>query len=69
MLGRKHTRAEYLAVLLITAGVALFSLKPGTMGEALGKEGSGDGENRLIGLALVNIWDCVIVWVGRSVGG
>lgn len=53
MLGRKHTRAEYLAVMLITAGVALFSLKPGTIGEALGKEGGGDGENRIVGLALV----------------
>ena len=52
MLGRRHTQAEYAAVLLITAGVALFSLKPGTI-EALGKEGSGDGENRIVGLALV----------------
>lgn len=55
MLGRKHTRAEYLAVMLITAGVALFSLKPGTVGEALGKEGGADGENRLFGLALVRV--------------
>ncbi|CAM9426305.1 unnamed protein product [Ascophyllum nodosum] len=54
MLGRRHTQAEYAAVLLITAGVALFSLKPGTI-EALGKEGSGDGENRIVGLALVMV--------------
>ena len=53
MLGRRHTRAEYLAVMLITAGVALFSLKPDTIGEALGKGKSDDAENRLVGLALV----------------
>lgn len=54
MLGRRHTRAEYLAVMLITAGVALFSLKPDTIGEALGKEGSGEGDNRILGLSLVS---------------
>lgn len=57
MLGRRHTRAEYLAVGLITAGVALFSLKPGAFQEAaLAKEESGyadSGNNNLIGLALV----------------
>lgn len=58
MLGRRHTRAEYLAVALITAGVALFSLKPGAFQEAaLDKEGSGEaqggGSNNLLGLALV----------------
>lgn len=58
MLGRRHTRAEYLAVALITAGVALFSLKPEAFHEAaLTKEGSGDaqggGSNNLLGLALV----------------
>lgn len=57
LLGRRHTRAEYLAVGLITAGVALFSLKPGAFKEeALGEEGGGDdagGKNNAIGLALV----------------
>lgn len=51
MLGRRHTRAEYLAVALITTGVALFSIKP----EAF-KEGSAEaagGTNNLLGLALV----------------
>ncbi|CAM9557658.1 unnamed protein product, partial [Ectocarpus sp. 6 AP-2014] len=59
LLGRKHTRAEYLAVGLITAGVALFSLKPGAFKEdALGEEGGGDeagGKNNAIGLALVTV--------------
>lgn len=58
MLGRRHTRAEYLAVALITAGVALFSLKPEAFQEAaLDKEGGGEaqggGSNNLLGLALV----------------
>lgn len=53
MLGRRHTVAEYAAVALITLGVALFSLKPGTIGEAFGSKGVEDGENRLIGLSLV----------------
>lgn len=57
LLGRRHTRAEYLAVGLITAGVALFSLKPGALKEdALGEEGGEDeagGKNNAIGLALV----------------
>lgn len=58
MLGRRHTRAEYLAVALITAGVALFSLKPEAFQEAgLAEDGGGDaragGSNNLLGLALV----------------
>lgn len=52
MLGRRHTRAEYLAVALITAGVALFSLKRGAFQEESGKD-SGDAYTNLIGLALV----------------
>eukprot|EP00903_Cladosiphon_okamuranus_P014363 g13336.t1 len=60
MLGRRHTRAEYLAVALITTGVALFSLKPEAFQEAaLAKEGGGDtpvgGSNNLLGLALVSV--------------
>ncbi|CAM9148796.1 unnamed protein product [Choristocarpus tenellus] len=52
MLGRRHTRAEYLSVFLITIGVALFSVKRGSLKEAFGG-GEGDGENKLIGLVLV----------------
>lgn len=57
LLGRRHTRSEYLAVGLITAGVALFSLKPSALQEAAfvtaGGGNSDGGNNNLIGLALV----------------
>lgn len=55
MLGRRHTRAEYLAVALITAGVALFSLKPEAFHDHGGGGGGaqGGGSNNLLGLALV----------------
>lgn len=57
MLGRRHTRAEYLAVGLITAGVALFSFKPAALEDAeLTKEDgghAGSSGSNLIGLALV----------------
>ncbi len=52
MLGRRHTRAEYLAVALITAGVALFSIKPGAFKEG-SAEAAGGGTNNILGLALV----------------
>ncbi|CAM9096602.1 unnamed protein product [Pylaiella littoralis] len=59
MLGRRHTRAEYLAVGLITAGVALFSFKPAALEDAeLTKEDgghAGSGGSNLIGLALVSV--------------
>ncbi|CAM9674799.1 unnamed protein product [Scytosiphon promiscuus] len=54
MLGRRHTRAEYMAVALITAGVALFSLKRGAFQEDSEKD-SGGGYTNLIGLTLVTV--------------
>ncbi|CAM9291615.1 unnamed protein product [Discosporangium mesarthrocarpum] len=54
MLGRRHTREEYLSVFLITVGVALFSLDAESLRESFEGGGGGAG-TKLLGLGLVSV--------------
>ena len=53
--GKRYSRREYLAAACITAGIALFTVKPLKAGQATSTSTGGSGNEAVLGLGLVAI--------------